>query len=103
MGGSSGWAAARVALQISRSLVEGEHPVAHAGPPGDHVRDTPETSVVLGCPFEHVLVSAVAEWCICTELAIAEFVVSALRDIKVDRSAPGDNPLALAVSEWTDL
>ena len=70
-------------VDFDGSLVEGEHPVAHAGPPGADVGDSPEASVVLGGPLEHVLVSAVAEWCVRAELAIAELVVSALRYIEV--------------------
>lgn len=85
------------------SLVESEHPVAHAGPPGDNVGETPEASMMLCSPLEHMLVSAVAEWRIGTELAITQLVVSALRHVEVHWTASSDDPFALAIAEWTDL
>ena len=85
------------------SLVESEHPVAHTCPPGGHVSDTPESSMVFGSPFEHMLMSTITEWCVCTELAITELIVSTLRHIEVYWTASSDDPFALTITERTDL
>ena len=60
------------------SLVESEHPVADAGPPGADKREAPETSVVLRYPSHDRLMRAIAERSVSTHLAVAEFEVAAL-------------------------
>ena len=86
-----------------RSLVEGEHPVEHAAPPGGDGGYAPEAAMVLEGPPHYVLVSAVAEGGVGAHLAVAELVVPALRNVEVNRPAPGDKPFALPVAEGTYL
>ena len=85
------------------SLVEGEHPVADAAPPGANSSDTPEATMVLHDPLHHVLMSTIAEGSVSRHLAIAELVVAALGDIESHGTVPGDNPLALTIAEGTNL
>ena len=85
------------------SLVEGEHPVADAAPPGGNSGDTPEATMVLHDPLHHVLMSTIAEGSVSRHLTIAELVVAALGDVEGHGAVPSDNPLALTVAEGTDL
>ena len=59
--------------------------------------------MIFGSPFEHVLMSTIAEWCVCTEFAITELVISTLGHVEVDWTTSGDNPFALTIAEGTDL
>ena len=54
-------------------------------------------------PPEQVLMSAVAERCVCRHLTVAHLVIAALGDVEGNRSAPRDDPLALAVAERVHL
>ena len=85
------------------SLVECEHPVAHAGPPCYDKVYTPETSMMFVCPFHYVLVSSIAEWSIGTELTIAELIVATLGHIEVYGTASSNNPFALTITERPNL
>ena len=94
---------AELAINSRFSLVESEHPVGNAGPPGSDESHTPEASVVLVGPLEDMLMSSIAERCVGTHLAIAKLVVATLCHIEINRSQPGHNPLALSIAEGTDL
>lgn len=59
--------------------------------------------MVFGSPFEHVLMSTITEWCVCTEFAITELVVSTLGHVEIDWTTSGHNPFALPITEGTDL
>lgn len=85
------------------SLVEGEHPVTNAAPEGSDSPETPEASMVIMNPFNHVLVSTVAEGSISWKFAIAELVIAWFWDIKIHWSASSQDPLALTVAEWRIL
>ena len=85
------------------SLVEGEEPISKRQKEWTSSCHAPETSVVLCGPFEYVLMSSVAEWCVCWHFAVAEFEVTRFRNIKANRSKTGHNPLALAIAEWIQL
>ena len=85
------------------SLLEGEEPIAKRQKEWTSSRHAPETSMVLCGPFEYVLMSSVAEWCVCWHFAVAEFEVTRFRNIKANRSKTGHNPLALAIAEWIQL
>jgi len=88
---------------ICFSLVEGEGPVGEARPERDHTPDAPEAAMALVDPLEHMLMSTVAERSIGGHLAVAQLVVAALSHVEADRSASGDNPLALSVAERVHL
>jgi len=81
------------------SLVESEHPVGEAQPEGAHTGETPEASVMVGGPAEHLLVGAVAEGRIGRHLAIAELEVARFGHVEGDGAATGHDPLALAIAE----
>ena len=89
----------KAANRAAASLVESESPVSEASPEGDDSPQTPETSMVFVDPLEHVLVSSVAERSIGRQFAVAELIVARLRNIELDWSAPGEDPLALTVAE----
>ena len=85
------------------SLVESEHPIADAAPPGSDCGYAPEATMVLECPPHYMLMCAVAERGVGAHLAVAELVVAALRYIEVNRSAPSNKPFALSVAEGAYL
>ena len=58
------------------SLVESEHPVADACPPGCNGGHSPESSMVFICPLEQVLMGSIAEWGIGAHLTVAQLVVT---------------------------
>ena len=59
--------------------------------------------MILGAPLPDMLVCTVAERCIRTQLAIAELVVAGFAHIEGNRSAPGQDPLALTIAHGVDL
>ena len=59
--------------------------------------------MVLGAPLPDMLMSTVAEGCICGHLAVAEFVVATLWDIESYWTTPSQDPLALAIAHGVDL
>ena len=85
------------------SLVEGEHPVAPGDPESGDTSNGPESAMVLGAPFPDMLMCTVAEWRICAQLTVAEFEVARFAHIESNRSAPGQDPLALTVAHRVDL
>ena len=59
--------------------------------------------MVLGTPLPEQLMSPIAEGSISGHLAVAQFVVAALRHIKSHWSAPRQDPLALTIAHWVNL
>ena len=59
--------------------------------------------MVLGTPLPDMLMSTVAEGCICGHLAVAEFVVATLGHIEGYWTTPSQDPLALAIAHGVDL
>lgn len=58
------------------SLVEGEHPVAHAEPEGGDTIHAPEATVLLVDPTQKGLVGAIAEGSVGAHLAVAKLVIT---------------------------
>ena len=85
------------------SFVEGEAPVTEGNPETGHTPEAPEAAVVLLCPSDNLLMSSVAEGGVRRHFAVAQLEVARFRDIESHGSAPGDDPLALAVAEGVDL
>ena len=81
------------------SLVESEHPVGEAAPESDNTINTPEATVLFVSPTDDGLMSTIAEGSISTHLAVAEFVIARLRNVESDRSATGNDPLALTITQ----
>ena len=81
------------------SLVESEHPIAEAGPEADHSIDAPEATMVVVDPSEELLVSAVAEGCVCAHLAVAELEVARLSHVEGNGAAASQDPFALTIAE----
>ena len=86
-----------------RSLVESEHPVSNARPPGGNKGNTPETTMMLIDPPHNLFMCSVTEWCVWAHLAVAKFIVSTFTYVESDWSITSYKPLALSVTEWIEL
>ena len=51
------------------------------------------------CPPQHMLMSTVAEWGVRAHFAVAQFKIATFWDVESDRTAPGDDPFTLAITE----
>ena len=54
-------------------------------------------------PFHYMLMSSITKWSISAHLTIAHFVISTFRYVESNRSISCKNPLALSITEWTNL
>ena len=88
---------------LNRSFVEGKHPIAPWDPERGDTPYSPKSTMILCSPFPDVLMRSIAEWCVCWEFAVTEFVVAGFGYVERDRAAPCQNPFALSIAKRVDL
>ena len=88
---------------LNRSFVEGKHPIAPWDPERGDTPYSPKSTMILCSPFPDVLMRSIAEWCVCWEFAVTEFVVAGFGYVERDRAAPCQNPFALSIAKRIDL
>ena len=59
--------------------------------------------MMLLSPFDDLLMSAIAEWCVCWHFTIAQFVVTWLGNVETNWTASCKDPLALTITERINL